>query len=357
MICKATKVSSIKHAGALATHLQRTDENDWATVISIDGTARPDDLAASLKSMQRATELTRGKTGLFHLAISPRDEEGHRMKVEDWETCVRAAEQEFGLAGQPRAVVMHQKEGGIHIHAVWQLTDTEKQKLIDIRHEYHRCKKLGREMEKQLGHEPVKPKNERNHTFSRDQQQQAKRTKDDIARRRAWLTSQWTQSTSADDFRKRLQDKGYLLTKGDRAGFVVVDRKGEVMNLAREIEGVKTAAIRERMEQSCQPFKQTAAVQERIRQNYKARAEDDSFDENIVDFTTAANDNTQRFKESTTDVTQTENIPDHEQEPDQDEEDSTLTERERQWQAYQAEMQAIERQREQMRSRDRGPEI
>ena len=174
MIIKATKIKSIRHAGILGKHLLKADENEIVEIEAIRGTARPDDLIASLQSMQRATELTKGKTGLFHTAINPRDDEADNMTAAQWERALNAIEDEFKLHGQPCAIITHRKDGRTHKHAVWQLTDTDLCRLIDIKHDYKRCIKLGLELEKEFGHALTNRQPSRN-GYTRDEQQRAKR--------------------------------------------------------------------------------------------------------------------------------------------------------------------------------------
>ena len=54
-------------------------------------------------------------------------------------------------------------------------------------------------------------------------------------------------SDSAEAFRAALSQKGYILAKGDRRGFVVIDRYGDVHSLARQIEGVKTRELKAKL--------------------------------------------------------------------------------------------------------------
>jgi hypothetical protein len=242
MIIKATKVKSIRHAGILAVHLLRTDDNETVKVLDIRGTARPDDVAASLRSMQRATELTRGKTGLFHVAINPRDTEADNMTSQQWERCLRAIEDEFKLWDQPCVIVEHRKENRTHRHAVFQLTDTESRKLIDIKHDYFRCITLGLQLEKEFCHELTDRQPSRD-SYTRKEQQQAKRLGEKVKNRRTDLRNVFANANDADEFKQMLEAKGYTLAQGDRAAVVLVDNKGEVLGLAREL-GVKVNEIK-----------------------------------------------------------------------------------------------------------------
>lgn len=243
MIIKATKVKSIRHAGMLAAHLTRTDENEIVQSWGIRGTARPNDLDASLRSMQRATELTRGKTGLFHVAINPRDHEAEQMSEAEWERTIQAIEKEFGLESQPRAIMEHRKNGRSHLHVVYQLTDTDKGKLIDVKNDHYRCQALGRQLEKEFSHELTDNSPSRD-TYSRDEQQQAKRLGESVADRRAGLRADYKQAKDLAEFRQLMEAKGYAIAQGDRASVVLMDEKGEVFGITREL-GIKAKEVRQ----------------------------------------------------------------------------------------------------------------
>ena len=251
MIYKATKIKSVRHAGMMARHLLRADENEIVEVVEIRGTARPDDLTASLRSMQRATDLTRGKTGLFSVAINPRDHEADQMTPEQWQRSLQALEEEFKLTGQPCAIVRHRKNDRSHLHAVYQLTDIEAERLIDIKFEKRRCQKLGRQMELEFGHQ-LTPETPSRESYTRAEQQQAKRLGEKIPERRQQLRADLEGSQDLEAFIERLVEKGYTIAKGDRAGAVLINHQGEVFGLGREL-GLKAAEVRkllgEHMEQ------------------------------------------------------------------------------------------------------------
>lgn len=242
MIFKANKIKSVRHASMLAKHLLRADENEIVEIVEIRGTARPEDLAASLRSMQRATDLTNGKTGLFSVAINPRGHEADNMTPEQWERSIRALEEEFNLAGQPCAIVRHRKNDRSHLHAVYQLTDTEAGKLIDIKFDKRRCQALGRSLEREFGHEVTTEEPSRD-SYTRDEQQQAKRLGQAVPERREALRADFARAADFQDFQKLLVEKGYTLAKGDRAGAVLIDDKGEIFGLGREL-GLKAGEVR-----------------------------------------------------------------------------------------------------------------
>ena len=77
--------------------------------------------------------------------------------------------------------------------------------------------------------------------------QQAERTGINPADRKDQITALKQASDSAQAFKTALEEQGYMLAKGDRRDFVLVDQAGEVYSLARQIRGMKAAELREYM--------------------------------------------------------------------------------------------------------------
>ena len=61
------------------------------------------------------------------------------------------------------------------------------------------------------------------------------------------MTAAFRASDGPEAFRAALEDRGYLLARGDRRDYVIIDRKGGIHSLARRIDGMKAAELREFM--------------------------------------------------------------------------------------------------------------
>jgi hypothetical protein len=61
--------------------------------------------------------------------------------------------------------------------------------------------------------------------------------------RKADITDAFHKSDSADAFRAALNEKGYVLARGEKRSFVVVDGFGKVHSLARQVQGAKTKQV------------------------------------------------------------------------------------------------------------------
>jgi hypothetical protein len=162
------------------------------------------------------------------------------MTPEQWQQAVDRLERELDLTDQPRAVVAHVKEGRAHVHVVWSRIDLETMKAIPDSHNYRRHEIVARELEQEFGHARVQGAHidragERpDRTPSHAEMQQAKRSGLD-------------RTDSGKAFAAAIEEQGWILARGDRRDFVVVDQAGEAHSLARRIEGARAKDIRTRM--------------------------------------------------------------------------------------------------------------
>lgn len=235
--------------GQLAAHLQRTDTNERVEVLELH--AGTDDLTAAFRDWQTLSEGTRGTKGLYHVNIDP--DARYDVTRDQWARAVDVLERELGLQGQPRAVVMHEKKGRQHIHVVWQRTDIETMTLRDDGFNYLAHERASQRLEREFGHEPVPgkhakrdrkkqpdfPRAEVNHA----EWQQAERAGLSVADRRAQIAALKESCDSGAAFKAALAEAGYVLAKGDKRDFVLVDAAGETYSLGRELK-MKAAEVR-----------------------------------------------------------------------------------------------------------------
>ena len=124
-------------------------------------------------------------------------------------------------------------------------------KAVQLSHDRHKIRAAVLEFTKEKRLEipgRLKDKfNGRAHRETLAEKQQEERTGISKAERRRDITQAWNKSDSGQSFLAALKDKGYTLAQGDRRGYVLIDRHGEIHSLARQIEGVKTKQITERL--------------------------------------------------------------------------------------------------------------
>jgi len=201
------------------------------------------------------SEGTRGTKGLYHVNIDPAEE--YVMSLEQWQRTVEVLEKELGFEGQPRAVVLHQKQGRQHLHVVWARTDIDTMTLRSDSMNYPAHERASKALELEFGQEPVPGKHAKrdrekqpefpNAAVNHAEWQQAERTGINPADRKDQITALKQASDSPQAFMSALEEQGYILARGDRRDFVLVDEAGEVYSLRRQLHGMKAADLREYM--------------------------------------------------------------------------------------------------------------
>jgi hypothetical protein len=64
----------------------------------------------------------------------------------DFERAADEAEERLGLVGQPRAIILHEKEGRRHAHVVWSRSDAENMRAVNLAHFKNKLTSLSREL-------------------------------------------------------------------------------------------------------------------------------------------------------------------------------------------------------------------
>lgn len=108
MILKASQRSG---AAALADHLMNSLDNDHIELLETRG-FMAEDLHGAFAEAHAISKATRCRQFLFSLSLNPPQE---HVASEDpfWDAADRI-EERLGLGGQPRAIVIHEKEGRRH---------------------------------------------------------------------------------------------------------------------------------------------------------------------------------------------------------------------------------------------------
>jgi hypothetical protein len=135
----------------LARHLGRADTNERVELLELawGGTS----VQEAFRDWQVISEGTKGRLGLYHANIDP--DAKYAMTLEQWLRAVEVLEEELGLQGQPRAIVMHEKNGREHIHVVWARTDMDTMKLRSDSMNYQAHERASLRLEQEFGHEHV----------------------------------------------------------------------------------------------------------------------------------------------------------------------------------------------------------
>lgn len=228
-----------------AKHLMNVEDNERVSVVEMKG-LYADDVKEALREMRLLAAGTRAEKPYYIVSMNPREDE--RLTPEQWDIAVETLENKLGLEGHARFQVQHEKEGRTHRHIVWSRVDVDSMTVIPTTNNYYVHAETARELEQLFDHEPtpVPPHPERDR-FKDWETFRAQETGIIPAEMKAEITALWQQSDGGRAFQAAIEEKGYLLAKGDRRDFVLIDPEGDIHSLARRIDGAKAADIRAKM--------------------------------------------------------------------------------------------------------------
>jgi hypothetical protein len=238
-------------------------------------------------------------------------EPSQRLTPEQRMEAIDALEEKMGLTGHSRVVVMHEKLGREHIHVVWSRIDLQEMKSVSDSHNYRKHEEVSRDLERRFGHDRVQgAHHERegierpDRTPSRAELRQEERTGIKGRDVTAEVTHIFKASDNAPAFQAALYERDYILAKGDRRDFVIVDRAGGIHSLARRIEGMKAADLREFMAPidreslpTTEKARELAEENERLRQQARTEASYSRSESYVAQTQAALEDHLRRQKE------------------------------------------------------------
>lgn len=234
-------------AQACAAHLLNTKDNEHVEVYELRGFAS-DTLPGALNEIYAVSRGTRCKQFMYSLSLSPPETEN--VSVEGFLDAIERTETKLGLSEQSRAIIFHEKQGRRHAHCVWSRIDVAEMKAIQMSFDHTKLKTVSRELFLHHGWKmPPGLADARNRdpkNFTHAEWQQARRSGKDPRQIRASTVDAWAISDSKAAFTQALEERGFVLARGDRRGFVAVDVQGEIYSIPRQT-GVKTKLVRERL--------------------------------------------------------------------------------------------------------------
>jgi hypothetical protein len=126
MILKGSQRSGARQ---LAEHLLNDRDNDHVALAELKGFVATD-LRGALAEAHAVSKGTKCRQYLFSLSLNP--PKGVEPTEENLRAAADAAGKRLGLEGQPRALVIHEKEGRRHAHVVWSRIDPETMKAVNL---------------------------------------------------------------------------------------------------------------------------------------------------------------------------------------------------------------------------------
>ena len=244
MILKGSQRSGTRQ---LAAHLLNDKDNDHVTLQEVRGFVSPD-LKGAMVEAAAVARGTRCRQPIFSLSLNPPKDAN--ASISNLLEAAERAEAVLGLQGQPRAIVIHEKNGRQHAHVVWSRIDVDSMKAINLPHFKNRLRDLSKEL--YLEHEWTLPEGHRENgwksplNFTLAEWQQANRLGLDPREIKQVFRDAWDRSDNLASFKNALEERGYHLAKGDRRGIVATDMAGQVFSVARW-SGLKTKEIRQKL--------------------------------------------------------------------------------------------------------------
>ena len=207
-----------------------------------------EDLPTALREMQALAAQSRSHGNFMYQAnFNPQGDE--HLTPEQWREAVDTLEKNLGLEGHQRVVVEHEKGGRTHQHVVWNRVDVESLRVADMGGNYRIHTATARELESRfdLTPTPMQPALDRKPPLELWEIRAAERSGINPTTLKNELSELWRSTDSGKAFAAALDERGYVLAKGDRRDFCVIDQAGDAHSLARRLDGVKAKDVRERM--------------------------------------------------------------------------------------------------------------
>jgi hypothetical protein len=228
----------------------------------------------AFREMEAVARGTKCDNYFYQANINPREDE--RLTPAQWREAVDTLERNLGLTGQPRFVIEHEKEGRTHRHVVWSRIDPERMTAISDSLTAAIHERTSRELEIKFdlerGRSILVPDRETGRPDRRPKKHETFRSMEsgiDPETVKADARQHWQSADNGQSFKAALEASGdYVLARGDRRDFVIIDRAGDDHSLARRL-GVKAAEMRARMadlDPAGLPNVQEAKAQQQARQ-------------------------------------------------------------------------------------------
>lgn len=230
----------------LALHLLK-EENEHVELYELRGFVS-ETLPGALNEAYAVSKGTRCKQFLYSLSMNPPPDE--KVPTETFLNAAERIEERLGLTDQPRAIVFHEKEGRRHAHIVWSRIDADEMKAIQLSFDHDKLMGVSRELYLEHGWRMpdglARSENRDPRNFTLEEWQQAKRIGKDPRAIKTAIQDAWAISDSKAAFSHALEERGYVLARGDRRGYVAVDVHGEVFAIPR-MTGIKMKEVRARL--------------------------------------------------------------------------------------------------------------
>ena len=244
---------SRRAGGWWAKHLENAEHNERVTlaeIVGLDAATIPD-LMHEMEILARNSG-SRAENYFYQANINPRDHE--HLTPAQRHGAKELLLENLGLSGQPHFVVEHEKAGRVHFHVIAFRIDMERGRAISDSLTAQIHERTSRELEIRFDLERGKSVLVPDRDFERPERG-AKKSEIfrgaeggiDPETVKADARLAWERADNGVAFKAALEASGdYVLARGDRRDYLIIDRAGGDHSLARRL-GEKAKAVRERM--------------------------------------------------------------------------------------------------------------
>jgi hypothetical protein len=222
----------------LADYLTDKGENEKVHVRHI-GCFVARTVSDALAEMWAVADGCKAKDFLYHATINPKP--GNKLSQKQWREAVDRLEKNLNLVGHQRVVVEHVKHGRTHYHVVWNRVNPQTGRVKKLSFDRRTLRATALQIGTLFNLTPTSNKDQ---SYKRGHIERGKRTGIDPKIVKAEVTALWNKSKSGKEFAAALAKRGYILARGDKGKFVLIDRAGSTHGLTRRIHGATAKTIK-----------------------------------------------------------------------------------------------------------------
>jgi hypothetical protein len=188
--------------------------------------------------------------------------------------------EKLGLKEHEAVLVAHTDTEHPHVHVVCNLVHPENGKTASPSYDYLIASRWAESHEKSEGkircEQRVINNEKRSRIKATNQQAAIVKHREPPLNDIKFVQDAYKNSSNGLEFQQTLKGAGFILAKGDRRGFVLVDNQGKISSLSRQLKGQRSKDIKARLKDVSEvPMAQQIAkeLQEKEKNKVKARTE------------------------------------------------------------------------------------
>jgi hypothetical protein len=239
---------SRRNAQFFAKHLANPEENERVTLCEIRNLAAAT-IAEAFREMDAISMGTQCSNYFYHVNINPLS--GEALTPAQWGRALDLLEENLGLTGHARFIVEHQKKARVHRHAVWLRIDVRRMRAVEMTDDYEKHQATARQLEQEFGLAQGKsvlgPRTQKGARPARRPKSwetfRGHKSGIDPHAMTEHVTTLYRSSRDGEAFARSLNEHGFMLVKGDRRNFCIIDGAGHKHSLGRRLKGITADAL------------------------------------------------------------------------------------------------------------------